>query len=230
MPWLPKAGRRTRARLDLYTGGEVWRGGCMGRQQFRPNECPCRPEQRGGHRRRFGTRHGVAGRRHGGGVGGQLGRPDQCACRAELRYGDRGGGLSQPCSQVGRRSSGWGAVEPGNPSDPFGFGQSTVPAGLNGVIAIAAGSWNSVAPIGPPRLAPLQPQMDGSMELLLSGIPGWSYTIVASTNLADWTPLGSFVATNSPAPLLRQARDAACLRAMGAQGQGGGLRRTPGAS
>jgi len=99
----------------------------------------------------------------------------------------------------------WGAGEPNNPSDPFGFGQSTVPPGLNGVIAIAAGGWNSVALVGGPRLTPPAPQPGGSVQLLLKGIGGWTYTIQASTDLVNWTPLTSFVATNGATQIVDPA-------------------------
>ena len=61
-----------------------------------------------------------------------------------------------------RRS--WGAGQPNNPTDPFGFGQSTVPAGLNGVVAVAAGTWNSVALVGGPVLTPPAPQPGGPVQ------------------------------------------------------------------
>ena len=99
----------------------------------------------------------------------------------------------------------WGAGEPNNPSDLFGFGQSTVPPGLSGVIAIAAGGWNSVALVGGPVLTPPAPQPGGSMQLTLNGIAGWRYTVSGSTDLVDWTPLTSFVATNASTQIVDPA-------------------------
>jgi alpha-tubulin suppressor-like RCC1 family protein len=97
----------------------------------------------------------------------------------------------------------WGAGNPSNPNNPtdlFDWGQSVVPAGVDGVVAVAAGSWHSLALVGGPRLAPPAPQPDGSMELILTGIPGWTYTVDVSSDLVNWTPLGSFVSTNSVTP------------------------------
>ncbi len=99
----------------------------------------------------------------------------------------------------------WGAGEPGDTSILFNVGQSTVPVGLNGVTAIAAGGWSSVALVGPPRLTPPERQPDGSTQLLLSGITGWTYTVDVSSDLVNWTPLGSFVSTNSVTPVLDAA-------------------------
>ena len=99
----------------------------------------------------------------------------------------------------------WGAGQPNNPTDPFGFGQSTVPAGLNGVVAVAAGTWNSVALVGGPVLTPPAPQPGGSMQLTLNGIAGWRYTVSGSTDLVNWTPLTSFVATNASTQIVDPA-------------------------
>ncbi len=102
----------------------------------------------------------------------------------------------------------WGAGNPSNPNNPtdlFDWGQSVVPAGVNGVVAVAAGSWHSLALVGGPRLAPPAPQPDGSMELILTGIPGWTYTVDVSSDLVNWTPLRSFVSTNSVTPFLDAA-------------------------
>jgi hypothetical protein len=91
----------------------------------------------------------------------------------------------------------WGAGAPNDPSDPFGFGQSTVPAGLGGIVAIAAGDWQCVALYAPPSLAAPLPLPGGSAELTLTGTPGLTYTVQASADLANWTPLGTVVATNA---------------------------------
>jgi hypothetical protein len=91
----------------------------------------------------------------------------------------------------------WGAGEPNNPTDTFGFGQSTIPEGLSGVVAIAAGGWQSLALHAPPSLAPPQILLGGSAQLALSGSVGLSYTLQASTNLTDWTRLTTLVATNA---------------------------------
>ena len=102
----------------------------------------------------------------------------------------------------------WGAggpSDPNNPNDPFDFGQSVVPPGLNGVVAVAAGSWHSLALVGGPRLTPPQPRPDGSAQFTLEAVPGWSYTLQVSTNLVDWTPLTSFVATGPAMPVVDPA-------------------------
>jgi hypothetical protein len=91
----------------------------------------------------------------------------------------------------------WGADSAG---DPFDLGQSTVPAGLGPAIAIAAGGWNSLALVGGPRLTVPLPQPDGSAQFTLKGNAGWTYTVEASTNLLDWAPLGTLIATNAAAP------------------------------
>ena len=82
---------------------------------------------------------------------------------------------------------------------------TTVPPGLNGVIAIAAGGWNSVAVVGGPVLTPPAPQPGGSMQLTLNGIAGWRYTVSGSTDLVNWTPLTSFVATNASTQIVDPA-------------------------
>ena len=91
----------------------------------------------------------------------------------------------------------WGAGEPDNPTDPFGFGQSAVPPGLGGIVAIAAGDWQSVALFAPPSLAAPVLLPNGSAQLTLSGSARMAYTIQASSDLVNWTPLASFVATNA---------------------------------
>jgi hypothetical protein len=68
---------------------------------------------------------------------------------------------------------------------------------LGGVIAIAAGGWNSVALFAPPSLAAPVLLPNGSAQLTLNGSAGMNYTVQASSNLANWTPLASFVATNA---------------------------------
>ncbi len=80
-----------------------------------------------------------------------------------------------------------------------------VPAGLSDVIAIAAGGWNSVAVVGGPVLTPPAPQPGGSMQLTLNGIAGWRYTVSGSTDLVNWTPLTSFVATNASTQIVDPA-------------------------
>ncbi len=39
---------------------------------------------------------------------------------------------------------------------------------------------------------------DGRFQLMVSGTPGQSYSLLASTNLINWTPISVFVCTNSP--------------------------------
>jgi hypothetical protein len=43
------------------------------------------------------------------------------------------------------------------------------------------------------------------MQLLLKGIGGWTYTIQASTDLVNWTPLTTFVATNGATQIVDPA-------------------------
>ena len=97
------------------------------------------------------------------------------------------------------------AGEPGKTNDVFGMGQSAVPEGLGGVIAIAAGGWSSLTLVGGPRLSPPILQADGSAEVTLAGIAGWSYTLWASANLTEWIPVTSFVAADATAPVLDPA-------------------------
>jgi hypothetical protein len=59
---------------------------------------------------------------------------------------------------------------PGDTADAFSTGQLRVPAGLNAVITIAAGGWDSVALVGGPRPAPPERGADGSMMPSLNGI------------------------------------------------------------
>ena len=94
----------------------------------------------------------------------------------------------------------WGAGWTNGPTDPFGFGQSIVPPGLGGVVAIAAGTWQSLALYAPPSLSAAVLSSDGAAQLTLNGSPGFRYTMQASTNLANWTPLASFTATNAAMP------------------------------
>jgi hypothetical protein len=91
----------------------------------------------------------------------------------------------------------WGAGSSSSTNDPFGFGQATVPAGLGGVVAIAAGAWNSLALFAPPSLAAPLTLADGSVQVTPSGAAGMSYTVEASSDLLDWSPLASGVATNA---------------------------------
>lgn len=62
-----------------------------------------------------------------------------------------------------------------------------------------------MALVGGPRLTAPSPLADGSVRFALNGIAGWTYSIQASTNFADWMPLATFVATNSTAPLVDAA-------------------------
>jgi hypothetical protein len=82
---------------------------------------------------------------------------------------------------------------------------TTVPPGLNGVIAIAAGGWNSVAGVGGPVLTPPAPQPGGPVQLTLNGIAGWRYTVSGLTDLVNWTPLTTFVATNGATQIVDPA-------------------------
>jgi hypothetical protein len=75
--------------------------------------------------------------------------------------------------------------------------QSTLPAGLCGVIAIAAGGWSGLALVAPPAVAPPQLLPGGSTEIIVTGTVGMHYTVQASTNLADWTAIASFVASKA---------------------------------
>ncbi len=58
---------------------------------------------------------------------------------------------------------------------------------------------------GPPILTAPSLLPDGSMHFTLQGDAGFAYLLEASTNLADWTPLGTLVATNGTAPFVDAA-------------------------
>jgi hypothetical protein len=55
-----------------------------------------------------------------------------------------------------------------------------------------------VAPLNH-TLANPQRLPDGSFQMIFYGMTGSNYTLLASTNLAIWEPIASFIATNSPA-------------------------------
>ena len=79
------------------------------------------------------------------------------------------------------------------------------PPSLGPVAVIAAGGWNSVAVVGGPVLTPPAPQAGGPVQLTLNGIAGWRYTVSGSTDLVNWTPLTSFVATNGATQIVDPA-------------------------
>ena len=60
--------------------------------------------------------------------------------------------------------------------------------------AAAGGSGSGGLPVNPPRLRPLG---DGTMEVAFQGIPGRSYKIQRSTDLATWTAVAVVTASNS---------------------------------
>src|SRR5437773_1731 len=73
-------------------------------------------------------------------------------------------------------------------------GVSTVPDELNGVLAIAAGGYHSLALIAetiqkPSTLGAPQRMPDGSFRWMLLGEAGRNYTAQSSTNLTLWTDL-----------------------------------------
>ena len=98
---------------------------------------------------------------------------------------------------------------------------------LNNVQAANAGSYDVIvsndaglAASAPATLAVDLPEVrflsaavltNGQVELIFSGVPGQSYLMHASTNLADWTPIAVLAATNSPLPFIDP--DAANYRA-----------------
>ena len=49
-----------------------------------------------------------------------------------------------------------------------------------------------------PSLSPPVRQGDGSLQVVLSGIPGRDYLIEASTNLVDWAEFSRFTGFDSP--------------------------------
>ena len=84
-------------------------------------------------------------------------------------------------------------------------GQSTVPGGLNGVVAIAAGTPHSLALIAaapqPFTLGAPQWMTDGSFRWMLLGQPGRNYTVQRSTNLTLWTDLQAVALGGSSAQI-----------------------------
>jgi hypothetical protein len=80
-------------------------------------------------------------------------------------------------------------------------GQSTVPGGLNGVVAIAAGAGYSLALIAaapqPFTLGAPQRMPDGSFRCMLFGEAGRNYTVQSSTNLTLWTDLQTLIPDGS---------------------------------
>jgi hypothetical protein len=72
-------------------------------------------------------------------------------------------------------------------------GQSTVPGGLNRVVAIAAGASHSLALIAavpqPFTLGAPQWMPDGSFRWTLLGEAGRNYTVQSSTNFTIWSDL-----------------------------------------
>lgn len=80
-------------------------------------------------------------------------------------------------------------------------GQSSVPSGLSGVIAISAGMGLSLALVADPppnTLLPLRLQTDAGFRMAFYGITSSHYTLETSSNLLDWAPVTDFVITNSP--------------------------------
>jgi hypothetical protein len=80
--------------------------------------------------------------------------------------------------------------------------ESTAPPGLSGVSAITAGFGYSLAVVGqeqptPPILTPPVLLPDGSAHVGISPVAGLTFTLLASTNLVDWTALATLKGTNS---------------------------------
>ena len=77
------------------------------------------------------------------------------------------------------------------------FGQTNVPANLTNVIAISAGGFHNLALVGSGlhwmKLVNLQRGQDGSVQFSISGVPGDTYGVLASTNLVDWQTVGIVV-------------------------------------
>jgi len=84
-----------------------------------------------------------------------------------------------------------------------GYGQSTVPTNLSGVIALAGGyAYNLALKAQSPsgggtlRLAMLPPGTNGLPQLELTGPAGYAYLVEGSTNLVDWAPRVLLVNSN----------------------------------
>jgi hypothetical protein len=76
-------------------------------------------------------------------------------------------------------------------------GESTVPFGLNGLMAFAGGYDQSLAIAQPhPRLGFGPYDSGASFDLNLQGMNCISYRIDASTDLLSWLPMTNFVSTN----------------------------------
>jgi hypothetical protein len=75
----------------------------------------------------------------------------------------------------------------------FDTGQTKVPCGLNGVLAIAAGGSDVLALVAaapqPFALCAPQRMSDGSFRWTLLGETGRNYTVQGSTNLTLWNDL-----------------------------------------
>jgi hypothetical protein len=52
---------------------------------------------------------------------------------------------------------------------------------------------------------PCQLLGDGCFQLTVMAALGWNYTLLASTNLTDWTAIAGFVSTNFPMTIVDSA-------------------------
>jgi hypothetical protein len=72
----------------------------------------------------------------------------------------------------------------------------------NAVYAPAA-NVDQAFDVTPPNHTLANPQRlpDGRFQMVFYGVIDTNYTLLASTNLANWEPIASFIATNSPVVL-----------------------------
>lgn len=74
--------------------------------------------------------------------------------------------------------------------DTFTYTLSDTFITVSGTVSVTVGGISS-------RITSLLPQSGGTMQLLASGLPGKTYAIQASTNLSDWTQIGTTVAADN---------------------------------
>jgi alpha-tubulin suppressor-like RCC1 family protein len=74
-------------------------------------------------------------------------------------------------------------------------GQTNIPPGLHGVAAISAGGYHNLALVGNGlhwmKLVNMSRGQNGSVQFSVSGVPGDTYRVLASSNLVNWQTIGS---------------------------------------
>ena len=89
-----------------------------------------------------------------------------------------------------------------------GYGETSVPANISGVVAIVAAGGQTLAIVAAPSQIP-RPWLsdcghlpDGSFQLTVHGQTNQSYTLQVSTNLLDWVSVGMFMTVNGTLTLM----------------------------